>query len=45
MADKKQISKISSLIKQGKGSEAYRAYEELSFGDQILVAVSPVVGV
>ena len=44
MADKKQISKISSLIKQGKGSEAYRAYEELSFGDQILVAVSPVVG-
>ena len=44
MADKKQINKISSLIKQGKGSEAYRAYEELSFGDQILVAVSPVVG-
>jgi len=44
MADRKQINKISSLIKQGKGSEAYRAYEELSFGDQILVAVSPVVG-
>ena len=44
MANKKQINKISSLIKQGKGSEAYRAYEELSFGDQILVAVSPVVG-
>ena len=45
MADRKKIiNKLTSLMKEGKISDAYRAYEELPFVDQILVAVSPGVG-
>jgi len=45
MADRKEIiNQLTSLMKEGKISDAYRAYEELPFVDQIIVAVSPGVG-
>ena len=45
MADRKEIiNQLTSLMKEGKISDAYRAYEELPFVDQIIVAVAPGVG-
>ena len=45
MADRKEIiNQLTSLMKEGKISDAYRAYEELPFVDQIIVAVAPGIG-
>ena len=45
MADRKKIiNQLTSLMKEGKISDAYRAYEELPFVDQIIVAVAPGIG-
>ena len=41
---KQRIDPIVSLVKQGELEKAYEAFEQLPFGDQTKIAISPGVG-
>ena len=41
---KQRIDPIVSLVKQGELEKAYEAFEQLPFGDQAKIAISPGVG-